>query len=55
MKAAAAAQDVSRSNFSGQLLSYVDNMNNHIKIGVEGGNSVETFLPGLLSDTTIFP
>ena len=50
MKAAAAAQDVSRSNFSGQLRSYVENLNNHIKIGVEGGNSVETFLPGLLSD-----
>ena len=50
MKAAAAAEDVSRSKFSGQLRSYVENLNNHIKIGVKEGNSVETFLPGLLID-----
>jgi hypothetical protein len=50
MKAATAAEDVSRSKFSGQLRSYVENLNNHIKIGVKEGHSVETFLPGLLSD-----
>ncbi|SRR6266496_4518721 len=50
MKAAAAAEDASRSNFWGQLRAYVGNFNNHIKFGVEGGTSVEAFLPGLLND-----